>query len=515
MRDLHTDILIIGGSTGGVAAALAATSLGHRVILTESTDWIGGQLTSQLVPPDEHQWIEKQGCTCRYRSYRDGVRAYYRAHYPLTPAAYNDANLNPGGGAVSKLCHEPMVGLAVLHQLLAPARSAGRLTILHRHIPIAVDRDRDRIRSVTLRDIESNSDVTISAAYILDATDLGDLLPMAKVPYVSGAESRNETHEPHAVDGPAQLNNVQSFTWCFLAGYDPAGHHTIEKPAQYERWRDYVPNFAPPWPGKLLSWEYSHPRTLKPITRLLFAKDSKSGMSFFKYRQIVDHTHFVDQSVPQDVTAVNWPQNDYAEQNLIDQPEETIARALDESKQLSLSVMYWMQTEAPRHDGGTGYPGLYLCPHLTATADGLAKAPYIRESRRIKAMFTITEEQLGQSYKDSIGIGYYNIDLHPSTAGTNYIDVPTKQFQIPLGALIPQAEVNLLAACKNIGTTHITNGCYRLHPVEWNIGEAAGLLAAFCLRNSTQPHAVHGDEKQLASFQSLARAQGFELEWAK
>ncbi|MGG2474547.1 FAD-dependent oxidoreductase, partial [Rhizobium sp. BR5] len=34
---------------------------------------------------------------------------------------------------------------------------------------------------------------------------------------------------------------------------------------------------------------------------------------------------------------------------------------------------------------------------------------------------------------------------------------------------------------KNIGTTHITNGCYRLHPVEWNIGEVAGMLAAYCL----------------------------------
>ena len=54
-------------------------------------------------------------------------------------------------------------------------------------------------------------------------------------------------------------------------------------------------------------------------------------------------------------------------------------------------------------------------------------------------------------------------------------------FQIPLGALIPQRVENLLPAGKNIGTTHITNGCYRLHPVEWNIGEAAGALAAFCL----------------------------------
>ena len=52
--DIHTDILIVGGGTGGCAAAMSATSMGMHVIMTEPTDWIGGQLTSQTVPPDEH-----------------------------------------------------------------------------------------------------------------------------------------------------------------------------------------------------------------------------------------------------------------------------------------------------------------------------------------------------------------------------------------------------------------------------------------------------------------------------
>ena len=80
-----------------------------------------------------------------------------------------------------------------------------------------------------------------------------------------------------------------------------------------------------------------------------------------------------------------------------------------------------------------------------------------------------------------MGVGSYRIDLHPSTGGNNYIDISSLPFQIPLGALIPRRVENLLPACKNLGTTHITNGCYRLHPVEWAIGEAAGALAAYCL----------------------------------
>jgi hypothetical protein len=71
-------------------------------------------------------------------------------------------------------------------------------------------------------------------------------------------------------------------------------------------------------------------------------------------------------------------------------------------------------------------------------------------------------------------VGSYRIDLHPTTRQRTYVDISSWPFQIPLGALIPVRVENLLPACKNLGVTHITNGCYRLHPVEWNIGEAAG-----------------------------------------
>ena len=75
---------------------------------------------------------------------------------------------------------------------------------------------------------------------------------------------------------------------------------------------------------------------------------------------------------------------------------------------------------------------------------------------------------------DSVGVGSYRIDLHPSTGGDSYIDVGSVPFEIPLGALLPVRVRNLLPAAKNIGTTHITNGCHRLHPVEWSVGEVAG-----------------------------------------
>jgi hypothetical protein len=125
------------------------------------------------------------------------------------------------------------------------------------------------------------------------------------------------------------------------------------------------------------------------------------------------------------------------------------------------------------------------------------------------------DEVQSEPFFDSVGVGSYRIDLHPSTGKNNYIDVSSLPFQIPLGALIPQRVQNLLPAGKNIGTTHITNGCYRLHPVEWNIGEAAGTLAAHCVRKKVQPRGVRAFKAELDEYQATLVSQGVEIDWPR
>jgi hypothetical protein len=81
--------------------------------------------------------------------------------------------------------------------------------------------------------------------------------------------------------------------------------------------------------------------------------------------------------------------------------------------------------------------------------------------------------------------------------------------------LLPRRMENLLPANKNIGTTHITNGCYRLHPVEWSIGEAVGLLVNYCLNKKIIPRAVRENRARLEDFQAMVRLQGIETHWPK
>src|ERR1041384_4360078 len=139
MQVLRTDVAIIGGGVG----ACARPPLGRRWILTEETHWIGGQLTNQAVPPDEHRWIESFGASASYRALRQGIRDYYRSHTPLTSKARGLAHLNPGGGWVSRLCHDPRIAVAVLHQMMIPHQLNGRLFVMHPHSPLVATTEGD------------------------------------------------------------------------------------------------------------------------------------------------------------------------------------------------------------------------------------------------------------------------------------------------------------------------------------------------------------------------------------
>ena len=222
---MRTEILVVGGGLGGVAAALGALRAGRRVVLTEEFDWLGGQLTSQAVPPDEPSWVEQFGVTASYRALREGIRDYYRAHYPLTAAARAWRELNPGGGHVSRLCHEPRVALAVLEAMLAPYRSAGRLVVLQPYRPVAASTDGDRVTSVTVEHRDTAERHHIEATYMIDATETGELLPLTGTEYVTGFESQHDTGEPNAPD-VAQPINMQAVSYCFAIDHvDGRPHH--------------------------------------------------------------------------------------------------------------------------------------------------------------------------------------------------------------------------------------------------------------------------------------------------
>ena len=215
-------------------------------------------------------------------------------------------------------------------------------------------------------------------------------------------------------------------------------------------------------------------------------------------------------------TCIDVPATEAAQASEAREAAEPLAAVLDADR----SAAAGRQARA-----GTGCG---LRPDVVGTADGLAKYPYIRESRRIRPSSPCSSSTSARRAKH----GGKTSTSAPSTSptrsasaatastcipargGDNYIDVSSLPFQIPLGALIPQRVENLLPACKNLGVTHITNGCYRLHPVEWNIGE--GRRAPGGVRRAAarlRPRQIRNEPKLLAEFQRHIQAQGVEIAW--
>lgn len=538
--ELQADVAIIGGGVGGVSAALAALRAGKRVVMTDPTRWLGGQLTSQLVPSDEHRYIEDDGANASYREFRNALRDYYRSHFPLTDAAKADPHLNPGHAWVSPISVDPRVIVNVIEELLQPYRSADRLVVLMETEPVAVEVDGERVTSVTVRTTmgeDAGAEHVLAAPYFLDATELGDLLALGGIEHVSGRESQEMTGEPGAWP-TADPTDMQGVSWCFAIDHLDGEDHTIDRPADYEYWRDLKPHQldgrnilsmgndldahgqpvrADGTPGK--RWSLSP--NLDDDVIDLDHRNMGAWNELWNYRRIAARRQFRPGFYRSDVVVVNWPMNDYVGGPLFGVPDA--AHHWDQAKALSRSLLYWLQTDAPRPDGGTGWPGLRLRADVAGTADGFAMYPYIRESRRIQALHTIVEQEVSTTYRgeagaarypDSVGVGHYFwIDRHHTTGDGRGKGGLPHPFEIPLRSMIPVRVRNLLPACKNIGTTQITNGCYRLHPVEWNIGEAAGALASYCLDNGTEPHALVESPSAVSDFQRHLTDRGVQLRW--
>jgi hypothetical protein len=442
------------------------------------------------VPPDEHPWIEITGCTRTYRNYRERVRAKLGGSH------------NPGGGWVSRICHDPRVGAAVLREMIAASGSDATLLLGHRPVEARVDPN-GRVAAVGFVGPFGERAV-VRPWFVLDASETGELVALAGCDHRIGAEGQEETGEAHALTGTGRTGAVQALTWCAALGHDPTGDHRAAAPPDYRFWRDHAPDG---WTGRLLDLTFPNVRSGAPKRLPVFPIEPEEA-SLFTYRQIIDPA--VQREEKEAVTCLNWPQNDYWLAPVVGASRPAQLERLGQARSLTLSVVHWLREEL-------GFVGLRLRPDVAGTTDGLAMAPYHREARRIVGLATLREQDVTGVSRgdrdDSVGVGHYRIDLHPRADGSPTVDVAARPFQLPLGCLIPASCPNFLAAGKCLSVTHVANGCTRLHPVEWNVGEAAGHLARFCLAHAVEPQEVAASPRLLRKYQAQLAAAGVQLRW--
>ncbi len=499
-REVSCDALVAGAGMGGVGAALRLAERGHSVCLTEETDWAGGQMTAGGVSAlDENRFIETTGATRNYYRMRNAIRDAYRERNQLSAEAARWENLNPGSCYVSSLCFEPAVGVKVLERMLAA--HGPRIHLLPRTAVFRLDVSGGAIQSALAYRFEAKEVIRIKPRWVLDATEMGDLLPLAGVPYSVGSEPRSETGESHA---PEKANPacVQSFTYPFAAEHRDGEQHRIAKPQGYERIRDSQPFTIRMYYPVEFGWKGYFTYTVfgdePPVP------NNMSPGPFFTWRRLLAVKNFTNNAVPRDVVLMNWPRQDYHDESVLDKNPRDAARILQAAKRVSYSFLYWMQNDIPRDDkSGTGYPGIFLRKDVMGTGDGLSKYPYVRESRRMKSPTRVVQHDIvaenqpgarARWFADSAGTGFYMVDIHPCGANERGRMMMPKPFQVPMGSLLAPNVSNFLAAGKNLSVTHITNGAFRLHPIEWTIGEAAATIAALKLeRRDATPANVQAE----------------------
>jgi len=525
VKRFDVDIAVIGASLGGVLAAWRACEAGRRVLLTSEFDWIGGQLTAQGVPPDEHRLIEYGGASESYLAFRRAMRSLYLANPNYVDNTEMTEGVNPGDGWVTRLCIEPIHALHYLQALLAPHIASGRLTMLTGTRLDSAVRVGRTIESVIVTNA-ADEKVAIAARYFLDAADTGALIAAAKLPYRLGKEAHAEFGER---DAPLEANRLDqqpcTMVVALALGHSPRPPTT--RPAAYDFWCNYqVPHYG----YRLFSHFIPGPAMGKSVTLPFFG--SGQTLDLWRYRRVMSARNW--RMPVEEVSLINWAQNDYALSPLLEGPvaEGDVVMA---ARELTSSLVHWLQTDAPHDDGNegkqdsrlAGFAELFVSPETLASPaafPGQAQQVYVRESRRIVGLDCLTQTDIladastgGISEPfhavNSVGVAWYNMDIHPTCVSGHGVNAKVRPFTLPLGCFIPQDCDNLIPACKNISVTHLVNASTRTHPTEWLIGEVAALLADFALRSNHPLVDIHRSATLVTDFQQELIAAGIPVRW--
>ena len=458
MQEFTTDVLIVGGGAGGTAAAIQAARRGVNVTLVSEFEWLGGMLTSAGVTAPDGNELE---------AFQTGIWGAFLRELEQR----QDEGLDHGW--VSFFTYDPRVGAEIFADWVAELPN---LKWIAGQIPLEVLRDGNQVTGVRF------ADCTIHAQITVDGTELGDLLALGGIPHRWGWEFQAEFGEPSAPVEPSDLTQtypVQAPTWVVVMQDFGEGNEAPEIPS---------------------------PPIETAGDRFLQAWENYGGEQFLNYGRL-----------PGDRFMINWPihGNDYGEgvQRLIGTKAEYL-EFLQEARWHTQSFARFIQTHLGRRYGLAEK----LFPDTQNSLGGAyALHPYFRESRRLRGLTTIREQDLLPIAKgsvaplpittsaqgclnveatcDAIAIGNYANDHHYPSGdiklapksirwGGRWTGTP---FTIPYRAIVSETIDGFLVCEKNISVSHMANGATRLQPCVLGIGQAAGMAAALCVEQQCQP----------------------------
>ena len=437
----ETEVLVIGGTASGICAGLQSSRLGVKTIIAESTPWLGGMLTAAGVSAFDGNHNMPAGIFGEFRA-----RLYQH---------YGGSN-KVSTGWVSNTLFEPHIGDSIFK---AMAKNEKYLQINFHYELLSVKKEGNTISGVLFYDNQLQKNILIKAKRYIDATELGDVLAAANIPYDLGMESNDVTKEQVNKYGANDI--VQDITYVAVLKDYGTPQPLVERPKNYDSLEFDASN---------LSFYKDSTRTKPPV-------DAIKMLNYGK--------------LPGNKYMLNWPiyGNDIY-LNVVEKTPKERAALLEIAKQQTLRFVYFIQKDL-------GFRNLALADDEFKTKDKLAYYPYYRESRRVKGLSRMVVQHIATPfeterplYRTGIAVGDYPIDHHhkKNPAAPQHLDffsVPS--FNIPISCLIPENQDNIIIAEKSISVSNVVNGTTRLQPCVMQIGQAAGLLAAQSVKDDLAP----------------------------
>ncbi|MCT4587580.1 MAG: FAD-dependent oxidoreductase [Carboxylicivirga sp.] len=443
---MQTDVLIIGGGASGTMAGIQAARMGVECLIVEETPWLGGMLTSAGVSAVDGNYRLHSGL---WEEFRLNLYDYYGGADSVKT------------GWVSNVLFEPQVGEQILSRMAAAEQ---KLSVIRKGNLIDLSRKGERNWLASFSQ-EGKEDIRVKAKIVIDATELGDVVKMLKLPYDIGMDARAETGEEIA---PEVSNDIiQDLTYvAVLKDYGDDSHLMKEAPANYNP----------------ADFDYTCAHKFKTDTL---------GKKLWECDYMMEYG-----KLPNGYYMINWPiaGNDYY-LNILEMDKQERQKALQAAKDYTQGYVYFLQHEL-------GFTNLALADDIYGTEDNLPYIPYHRESRRTKGLVRLTVndvarpfEQEQALYRTGIAVGDYPVDHHHKAYPDAHLlpalhFYPVPSYNLPLGALIPEQQKDFIVAEKSISVSNIINGTTRLQPVCLLIGQASGALAALAVQEDKTPAEV-------------------------
>ncbi len=498
------DIVIVGGTPGGIMTAIAAAREGKTSVILERTTHIGGLPANGLGATDI---ATRKATTGLFKEFVDRNLSYYIHKYGQDSEQVKTC---------SEGYHfEPFVAEQTFIQMIT--KQSDKITVLKLRQfdaePHNITMHDDAIISIRILNRETGQTETYSGKVFVDATYEGDLGAAAGVPYFLGREGKDEYNEPGAGrvykywGGSEQDcstfqadNAVQSYNYRLCLTDNPANRTPVKKPANYNR-EEYVSMIEDVWTGRNTGVEMLRVTpAMMEENRKNIAKGNPSQLpgdcwGIAKITNMVNlpnaktdannqHMAFISTDLPEENWP--WPTSDW-------DWRDRFAKRLREY--ISGLIWFAQNDEAlPKHFRKACLDWGFAKDEYTDN-DNFPRQVYVREGRRLKGEYFFTANDAipvapGQRpplHANSITASHYALDSHAvrkRESGKVHLDgflsYPSAVYTVPFGVIVAKDVDNLLIPVPVSGS-HIGFSTLRMEPCWMALGEAAGIAASLCI----------------------------------